>query len=465
MADVLVLGGGIAGSAVATMLARDGHDVVVLERDAEPPPRSVPEALSKWARPGVAQFRQVHYMHARFRHVLDEELPDVRDALMAEGGRVYDAAVALLPPTIDDPTPREGDDRYRTVTGRRPMLQTVFERTAENQAGVEIVRGVNVEGLLAGAGAADGVPHVAGVRTSTGEEFHADLVIDAMGRGSRMPQLLTEIGARPPYEEAERNGFMYYARYFHGDLPEQGGRGLIEFGSYSILTLPSDNDTWWVLLWGETGDRPLKALRDVETWTKLVRAIPTKAHWLDGEPITDIVAMSGILDRYRRYVVDGKPVATGMLAVGDAWACTNPSLGRGMSLALRHAQRLRHMLREVDGDPAATALEWDEITESDLTPWYRTQVDMDRTRVAAMAADREGREPPRRAAMVRAFQVAYNYDADCYRAFLEIMACLKTPMEIFADRAMFAKVAAASEGRSVPATGPDRAELLEILAS
>jgi flavin-dependent dehydrogenase len=42
--------------------------------------------------------------------------------------------------------------------------------------------------------------------------------------------------------------------------------------------------------------------------------------------------MAGILDRYRRFVVDGAPVVTGYAAVGDAWACTNPSAGRGISV-------------------------------------------------------------------------------------------------------------------------------------
>ena len=471
MADVLVLGGGLVGTAAAMMLARDGHDVTVLERDAAEPPVSVTEALERWERPGVAQFNQVHYMHARFRHVLDAELSDVRDALIANGGRVYDPIVEFFPPTIDDRSPREGDENYRVVTGRRPMLETVFAGKAADEPRVSVRRGVKVEQLLAGTSAVDSVPHVVGVRTSTGEEIRADLVVDAMGRGSKLTEWLTDMGARPPYEEAEDSGYMYYSQYFRGALPQQLGRPLIEFGSYSILTLPSDNDTWWVLVWGETGDQPLKALRHIDKWTKVVRAIPSKAQWLDGEPVTGMVAMSGIMDRYRRFVVDDKPVVTGLLAVGDAWACTNPSLGRGLSLGMYHAQKLRHLVRSTDGDPAATAVEWDEITERDLTPWYRTQVQMDRARVQAMAADREGREPPApapddiQAQAIGAFFTSINYDPDCFRAFLEVMGCLTTPMELFGRPGLFEKVIAASQGKDpLQPEGPSRQELLEILA-
>jgi hypothetical protein len=82
-------------------------------------------------------------------------------------------------------------------------------------------------------------------------------------------------------------------------------------------------------------------VRRNEVWTRLVESCPLHAHLLDGEPITDVLAISGTIDRYRRFVVDGLPVATGVLAVADAWACTNPSLVRGISLGLRHAVRMR----------------------------------------------------------------------------------------------------------------------------
>ena len=44
--------------------------------------------------------------------------------------------------------------------------------------------------------------------------------------------------------------------------------------------------------------------------------------------------------------MEGRPVATGLVAVGDSWACTNPSIGRGASIGLLHAVALRDVLRE-----------------------------------------------------------------------------------------------------------------------
>ena len=68
------------------------------------------------------------------------------------------------------------------------------------------------------------------------------------------------------------------------------------------------------------GDAAMRAVRDNETWTRLVRAYPLVAHWLDAEPITDVIAMGKLEDRIRNYVVDGAPVVTGLAALADAWA-------------------------------------------------------------------------------------------------------------------------------------------------
>jgi len=102
-------------------------------------------------------------------------------------------------------------------------------------------RGVSVVGLLTGPSAANGIPHVTGVRTMEGEEVSADLIIDAMGRGSKLPNWLEAIGARRPIEEAEDSGFIYYTRFFRsatGVFPPYRTAPATYFHSFSLLTLP-----------------------------------------------------------------------------------------------------------------------------------------------------------------------------------------------------------------------------------
>ena len=47
--------------------------------------------------------------------------------------------------------------------------------------------------------------------------------------------------------------------------------------------------------------------------------------------------MAKIEDRIRDFWPGGRPMATGVLAVGDARACTNPSVRRGASIGMLHA--------------------------------------------------------------------------------------------------------------------------------
>ncbi len=467
--SIIIIGGGICGLGAALLLARDGHEVTVLERDPDPPPDSPERAWEAWTRKGVAQFRQPHNFMPGLRLILEDEMPDLLDALSRAGAGRFDL-LNPLPPSIKDRSPRPIDDKLWTLTARRPAGEWVFADAAACEPRVTIQRGVQVDGLLAGTPAIAGTPRVAGVRTAAGEEIRADLVVDVSGRQSRSPAWLTALGACKPYEEQTDCGFTYYTRYFVGQQPERRAPTLTALGTVSLLTLPGDNDTWSVTLFTSTGDQPLKNLRHDNSWTAVVRACPLHAHWLEGEPITGVLPMSGIVDRYRRFVSNGRPIASGFVAVADAWACTNPSAGRGLTVGFKHARLLRDVLRETAGDPAAVVGEFDRRTEAEIAPWYHAQIALDRTRFAEIEALRENRAaPPPADGLARGILslfIAMMDSAELFRAAMEYVATITPVQHILERREVAAGIRdahAATKGPPPPMPGPTRAQLMDMM--
>jgi 2-polyprenyl-6-methoxyphenol hydroxylase-like FAD-dependent oxidoreductase len=467
--SIVIIGGGICGLGAALLLARDGHDVTVLEHDPEPVPASPHEAWERWERKGVAQFRQPHNFMPGLRLLLEAELPDVQDALGRVGASRFDL-VNPLPPMFADRAPRAIDEKLWTLTARRPVGEWVFADAAQRAPGVTVRRGVAAAALLTGPSPATGIPHVVGVRASDGEEFRAELVVDATGRQSRSPQWLAAIGARGPYEEREDCGFTYYTRYFSGSIPQRRAGPLMPLGSISLLTLPGDNDSWSVTIFVATGDQPLKNLRHEEPWMRVIRACPLHAHWLDGHPITPVLAMSGIADRYRRFVVDGAPIVTGFVAVADAWACTNPSAGRGLTVGFLHALQLRDSFRVCGDDPRALVEEFDRRSEAEIAPWYQAQIAVDRARFAEMEAIRAGREvtaPDNQLARrILSLLSSIAADPDLFRAALEYIGTI-TPVQLILERPEVAqRIATVREAMKgmprPPMPGPTRDQLLQL---
>jgi len=470
MARIIVLGGGVCGLTVGMLLTRDGHEVTVLERDAAPVPESVDEAWEQWERDGVTQFRMAHFLQPAGRAVLEEALPDVLQALASAGAARLDL-LGLMPPNLADGGPRAGDERFVTYATRRSTFEQVLGKAAEAQPGLEVRRGTAVKELTMQLGNG-GTPHVTGVRLHSGETLQADLVVDAMGRSSQMPRWLSDAGIGPMHEESEDSGFIYYGRYFRsadGTTPQPIGPLLAPIGTFSILTLPSDNGTWAVALVTSSGDQPLKRMRDPDLWTAVMEACPLHAHWLQGEPIGALEAMGGVIDRYRRPATDGRPLLTGIALLGDAWACTNPSLGRGMALGLLHTKCLREVVRSHLDDPLEFAQAWDATTEAKLTPWYRETVAEDRTRLSEIEALRDGLQPPQPSDPTQglrgALLTAMLHDPDLFRSFLESRGCFTPLSETFAQDGVSERIlelAAEHERLSIP--GPDREELLALLA-
>jgi len=469
MAKIIVIGAGICGLGAALLLTRDGHDVTVLERDDHPLPESPLDAWQGWMRKGVAQFRQPHNFMPGLRAILERELPDIQHALQRAGAARFDM-LNPLPPFFADRSARAIDDQLWTYTARRPVGEWVFAKAAQKEPRLTMRQGVQTVGFLTGNSRSTGIPHITGVRTATGEELRADLVIDVTGRGSLSPRWLATIGARAPYEEQADCGFTYYTQYFQGTQPERRGPSLMPCGTISILTLPGDNGTWSVTIFTASDDAELKGLRQADKWTKTLRSFPLHAHWLDGVPISDVMVMSGIVDRYRRFVVDGSPVATGLIALADAWSCTNPSAGRGLTVGFIHAMCLRNVLRQTVEDPIALARQFDEVTEAEVTPWYRAQIAMDRFRFAQMNALRASRDVPAPADELTRQCVSLlstmTADPDLFRTGLEYVGTL-TPVQRILQRPdiaqHIAKVMDVMRGSGPPAVpGPTRDQLVEL---
>jgi flavin-dependent dehydrogenase len=471
IARIVIAGAGVVGLGTALLLSRDGHEVTVLERDAGAPPAGTQEIWDSWQRRGVNQFRLPHFFLARYRSVLGTELPDVAEALTASGA-IRLNTVLDAPETVRGAV-RDGDGAFECLSGRRCVVEAAVASVAERADRLEIKRGASVAGLVAGPAARDGVPHVAGVRLTTGEEIAADLVVDMTGRRSPLPRWLEAIGARAPRDELDDCGFIYYGRHFRsasGDIPPAIGGFLQHLGTISSLTLPADNGTWSVTLVTSANDKALRVLHDAGIWERTVRSLPLVAHWLDGEPIDDrVMAIAGIEDRHRNLMVDGAPVATGVVAAGDAWACSNPSVGRGASIGMLQATVLRDTVAAIGlEDPWEFACSFHDATAESVEPWYRDTLTADRHRLAEIDALIQGAEyrPADPGWEVsQALASSALKDPDCFRGFISVVMVLSREADVLSRPGMLDKVTALGSGwRDEPIPAPTRGELLSTVA-
>lgn len=285
------------------------------------------------------------------------------------------------------------------------------------------------------------VPHVTGVGLESGEELDADLVVDATGRRSGMPEMLTSIGAAAPLDDGAESGFAYYCRYFRGTMPALTALNLTPYGSFSILTLPADNDTWSVMLYALSDDKALRRFRDPDVVKKVFDACPQHAHWLEGEPITEIKTMSGAVDRHREFVIDGVPCVTGAV--------------------------LRACVAEHLDDATELALAFHERTEAEVRPYHDATVAIDRRRVRDMMSYRDGltSQPTPREHFGDALMGSIRSDPVATRAFADIYCCNALASAVMARPGMMEHAVGLAEhftAQRLP--GPDRAELLELVS-
>ncbi|HEV8165031.1 MAG TPA: FAD-dependent monooxygenase [Actinomycetota bacterium] len=216
--EVVVVGGRVAGAATAMLLARLGHDVVVVDQASFP---SDTVSTHSIARSGVVQLRRWGLLD----EVLASGTPAIRQV-------TFNAAGESTSRTIKD---KAGVDLL--VAPRRYVLDTLLATAAEH-AGAKVHTGITVTGLQR-----DGRGRVVGVdghdRASARIQIGARYVIGADGLRSRVAGLVGAV-----VNEAGQAGgaaqYTYYAgipwsgieffvaeRSFAGVFPTHDGQACI----------------------------------------------------------------------------------------------------------------------------------------------------------------------------------------------------------------------------------------------
>ncbi len=304
-----------------------------------------------------------------------------------------------------------------------------------------VLAGARVTGLLAGPGRP---PHVTGVRTSQGD-IAADLVIDATGRRSPIDRWLAEIGGQPTATWRAECGLAYFSRHYRlrpgAKLPGAATtRILAGLDEFTAGIWPADNGAMQLAVAPLAADRRFSGLTSPAAFTAVLRTVPACSPWLDVlDPISRVYPMAGLHNTLRRLVVGGAPVATGLHAIGDSVCTTNPTLGRGLSLALSGVADLLDVISAHGDDPTAQALALDARVADQVEPFYADQAATDAARLAGLRHAVLGAAapdvPPGLPGRVTHAQLraAALTDPTAFRAYWRLLGMICLPDEVYTD--------------------------------
>ncbi len=297
--DVVIVGARCAGSPLATMLARQGVNVAVLERATFPRDTLSThifeaDGLAFLDRLGVTD--QLHATGAPF--------------MMRSNSRAEDFRFNVE-------WPQRAGDVGGSASVRRTLLDPILVGAAE-QAGAEVRMAADVTGLVQDGGRVTGVR----VRTRGREdELRARLVVGADGRNSTVANLV----AARKYNVVPNQRFAYWAFFEGANMPAEPTNVFHRWADKFVISAAADNGLYQVIVIPELSELP-------RFRTNLERSFMD--HALSCEPVAE--ALEGAqrvgklfgMVHYNGYFRD--PCGPGWMLVGDAGHFKDPSPGRGI---------------------------------------------------------------------------------------------------------------------------------------
>ena len=359
----VVAGAGIGGLAAARVLSDFFEEVLIIEK-AELPDKC-------GSRKSLPQGFHNHSLLEGGRHVLEKFFPGFCEELVSRGNWTADQAAGLKWFHHDCWKIREPIDRIMHIQSRWHLEGLLREKVR----GIENVRFITsgVQGFAVSAG------RLEKVRTDK-EDIEADLLIDATGRGSQLPNWLKAAGLNEPKTVKYTLGLHYSSFLFrrkeednvpdwkilavYPDPPKGSGSGVV----FPVMD-EEHGPCWLVSMIGRNGESPGVTYDEILEFAGNLPQ-PDIYEFIKGrEPLTDKAAVFAFKSSQRNRYEKLKDLPAGVLPLGDSWGRINPIYGQGMSIALMEADILLKSLSSSDSIPKAGKKYLKQGSKFFAVPW------------------------------------------------------------------------------------------------
>lgn len=368
----IVVGGSIGGLLTARVLTNHFERVTVIERDQLPD--------SPTFRMGAPHARHAHGLLARGQQIMESYFPGLTAELLSQGALTANLGDEFVL-SIGGARMQPFHSAVEGLAFSRPLLENALLRRVRALSQVQFLEGRDVVGFITD----DQRTQVMGLRIQQRGsadhpilELEADLVVDASGRSSKLPEWLNAIGYVPPQEITVDANAGYASRiyrrtelltswkavYAMPQAPHQSRGGLL---------IAIEGDRWLATLTGINGDHPPT---DDEGFMAFAKSLPVAEIYntiAKSEPLTDAYGYRKAANRLRRYdKLERYP--GGLLALGDSVYALNPVYGQGMTVASLGALTLDESLfsvssREELRDPALPSAFFKKLGKVIEGPW------------------------------------------------------------------------------------------------
>ncbi|HTK09870.1 MAG TPA: FAD-dependent monooxygenase [Ktedonobacteraceae bacterium] len=345
----LIIGSGLAGLFTARVLSDFFARVIIIERDVFP---EQPDH-----RKGAPQSHHTHGLSGRGQVILNQFFPGLFADLRADGA---DSATNMVAMVMVGPFGKLATQKQARESLRfsRYLLEWHVYKRLEQRPEIEIVTNCEVTELLTTPDRSRVIGVKTRARGATGEikDFAADLVVDASGRNSQLPNWLKTLGYDAPPEERVDSGLGYASRFYEkpADFPNEWQNTFIlprypdspRSGTIAMV----EHNRWHVTLGGVAGHFPPT---DEEGFLRWAQELPDPTVYeclRIARPLTPIRGYR-IRENHIRHYEQLTRWPAGLLVIGDAICALNPIRGQGMALSAMEALTLNQCFAEQQKAP------------------------------------------------------------------------------------------------------------------